>query len=139
VNRHRRSWRPAAWGFGFLAAAAVGALLWSRVQGPKTEDGPPPTHPEIAIEVLNGCGVDGAADRAASELRRGGYPVDRVSDADHFHHRRDLVVIRRGDGSEAPTVSALLGGAAVIEQRIPEYGYDLTVVVGTPHPLVPER
>jgi hypothetical protein len=65
--------------------------------------------------------------------------VDRVSDADHFHHRRDLVVIRRGEGAEAPAVALVLGGAAVIEQRIDEYPYDLTIVVGTPHPLVPER
>ena len=127
------------WAALLIAAAVTGALIWSRLQGGDPEEDATPVRPEVTIEVLNGCGVDGAADRVASELRRGGYSVDRVSDADHFHHRRDLVVIRRGEGAEAPAVALVLGGAAVIEQRIDEYPYDLTIVVGTPHPLVPER
>lgn len=127
-----------------LAAAAIvvvaaGAVALYLVLRPRPGEFAPLVSPSVRIEVLNGCGEEGAADRVAGILRRRGYRVESTGNAEHFHYRRDLVVVREGDGGEAATIAEALGGAAVVEQRMAAYPYEITVIVGTPHPLVPGR
>ena len=92
---------------------------------------------DMRVEVLNGCGVDGAAARAAAEIRRAGYPVDRVGAADHYHYRKDIVVVRSGDRDDVRALAELLD-AVLVEQRRPRYPYVVTVIAGRPHHLVEE-
>gem|GEM_PF-2489130 len=137
-RRRRRRARPLLLGLVLLLGAAVGAavlsVLWRAQDTPRALL----SVPEVQVEVLNGCGADGAADRVASKLRRGGYQVDRIGRADHYHYRQDVVVIRRPAGAEdAHRLSRLLEDAPIIQQNVPNHAYDITIIVGRPHPLVP--
>jgi len=121
-----------------LLGAAGGAIVLSVVLRTQEREAVPFIEtPQVAVEVLNGCGIDGAARRAATKLRRAGFQVERVADADHFHYRTDIVIVRDGGRESAEAVARVLGTESVIEQRTSRASYPVTVVVGTEHPLVP--
>jgi hypothetical protein len=120
---------------GILLAGAVGgALVWSALRSGNSE-APAAADASLRIEILNGCGSPGAADRVALLLRRAGYVVERTGNADHFHYREDVIAARRVGLEKARPLAAVLEGAAVVEQRIPQYDVDITVVVGKPRSI----
>lgn len=123
-----------------LAAGVVlGAVVLNVYLRAREPGAPPVGDPDLRIEVLNGCGIEGVGEQAAALLRRGGYRVERVGNADHFHYRSDIVVARRVGIERARAVARWLRGAKVVEQRRADSPYDLTVIVGKPHKLVPDR
>jgi len=136
VSRRRRRGNAFTFGLVLLAGIAVGAVALSIFLRTREPGAPPVGDPELKVEILNGCGLGGVADRVASLLRRGGYRVERVDNADHFHYRQDIVVARTVDLERAQELGRWLDGAAVVEQKIVGHPYDITVVVGKPHSLV---
>ena len=122
-----------------VLGGAVGAALISAFIRTREPVAPPHADAELQIEVLNGCGSPGAADDVAMLLRRAGFLVDRVGNADHFHYRKDIVVARSVSHARATAVGRILGGITVVEQKIPEYPYDITVIVGSPRSLISGR
>jgi hypothetical protein len=64
--------------------------------------------------------------------------VEQIGNADHFHYRRDIVIARKVPLARARAVALWLGDAAVVEQAIVGHPYDVTVIVGRPHPVVPQ-
>jgi hypothetical protein len=120
---------------GILIVGALGgALLVTtlRSRGPAPSSAPDTS---LRIEILNGCGSPGVADRVALILRRAGYQVERTGNADHFHYGEDLVVARRVSLARVLPLARLLDGAQAVEQQIPGYDVDVTVVVGKPRSL----
>jgi len=113
-----------------LLGAGAGAAVLSVVLRSREPAMPAAVDPDLTIEVLNGCGSEGAADRVAMLLRGAGYRVDFVGNADHFHYREDVVIARTVGLARAAPVARVLGEAAVVEQRLPGHLYDVTVVVG---------
>ncbi len=140
MSRRRRRANLATLVLVLLAGAALGAVALSVVLRSR-EPGPARAgDPDLRVEVLNGCGMEGVADRVASILRSGGYRVESVGNADHFHYRQDIVVARTVDRKRAEALARWLDGpTVVVEQQIPGYGYDVSVIVGRPHSLVPEE
>ena len=69
-------------------------------------------------------------------MRRNGLAVEHTGNADHFHYRRDIVVARRVSRARAEPLGRLLSGATVIEQRISDHDYDITIIVGKPRSLL---
>jgi hypothetical protein len=117
-----------------IVGGVAGVILWNMFH--KDEPAAPSAgDPDLRIEILNGCGSPGAADRVALLLRRAGYLVERTGNADHFHYRNDIVAARRVDLARVEPLGRILEGASVIEQRIPGYDVDVTVVVGKPRTL----
>lgn len=119
-----------------LLAVVAGAALLSVFFRTREPGSAPVADPDLRVEILNGCGSRGAADRVALLLRREGFQVEKVGNADHFHYREDIVVARTIDRSRALDLGRALGGAVVVEQRIPDYEYQVTVIVGKPRSLV---
>jgi hypothetical protein len=124
-------------------ALLVGVLLvvvaaWSVFQRTRHQGQGTVEVPDLSVEVLNGCGSPGAAERVATILRRKGYRVETVENADHFHYREDIVVARTVERGQVEVLGRLLGGATTVEQRIPGYEHQVTVVVGKPRSLIPE-
>jgi len=119
-----------------LLAVVAGAALLSVYFRAKEPGSAPMADPDLRVEVLNGCGSRGAADRVALLLRREGFLVEKVGNADHFHYREDIVVARTVDRERLLDLGRALGGAAVVEQQIPDYEYQVTVIVGKPRSLV---
>lgn len=88
----------------------------------------------IRVQVLNGCGVSGAAANVASLLRRaGGFDVIDIANAENFDFAATVVVDRTGDGKAAREVARVLDGVPLVLQRLPGARFEVTVIVGYDH------
>jgi polyisoprenyl-teichoic acid--peptidoglycan teichoic acid transferase len=87
--------------------------------GKKLKDkSPAPPPSDVSIEVLNGSGVDGAADEAAVLLGRVGYNTENGGNADNFEYFRTTVLYESevaGSKAAAQAVADLFGEATVEE------------------------
>lgn len=119
-----------------LLGITAGVALISVFMRSQEPSGPPQVDGDLRVEVLNGCGSPGAADRVAMILRRNGLAVENTGNADHFHYRDDIVVARRVSRARAEPLGRILSGATVVEQRLPNHEYDITVIVGKPRSLL---
>lgn len=93
-------------------------------------------HDMVRVEVLNGNGMSGAAAEAADLLRRKGFEVVAVGNADRFDYAETAVIPRRGDMTTASQVAEALGGRVVgtggSGSQPPVYSNDadVTVIIG---------
>jgi hypothetical protein len=85
----------------------------------------------VVVEVLNGCGVHGLAERVGDYLRNQGFDVIFVGNADDFGYVETLVVDRCGDRSKALAVAEALRRDTVIFQVGGAFFVDVSVVVGS--------
>jgi hypothetical protein len=99
-----------------------------RANAPVAPASPRPSAP-VRIEVLNGSGEPGAAQKLASYLRDGGFNVVHVGSADRYDYLRTLVVARTEDDRPAREVTRYLGDVDRVTQRARSEA-DVTVVVG---------
>lgn len=84
----------------------------------------------VRVEVLNGVGEKGAAERAASRLRAMGFDVVYYGNAPSFDHRKTEVMARTPDPSAARRVADSLGVDSVISKPDTSLYLDATVVLG---------
>ena len=89
-------------------------------------------HKVIQLDVLNGCGVKGAAARVTSHLRADGFDVVEMKNykMNNVHHT--IVIDRIGDLSSAHSVAQALGVSEknIVQQINPEYFVDVSVIIG---------
>lgn len=85
----------------------------------------------VVIEVLNGCGYPGIAERVSEMLRGYGFDVMFIGNADDFDYVNTLVVDRSGDHSKALAIARVLDGASVIYQTSEATFVDATVIIGS--------
>jgi hypothetical protein len=90
-----------------------------------------PCEVTVVVEVLNGCGVHGLADRVGTYLRDRGLDVMYTGNADDFCYDQTLVVNRSGDRSKALVVAEVLGRGMVLDQVSSAFFVDATVIVGS--------
>ena len=116
------------------AAAAVPLILQKEIplvisEGARNDSG-------IQIEVLNGCGIDGLARKAAEFLRDGGFDVLTVSNAGSYDYAETLVIDRVGKLNNARKVADELGVATCIQQIVPDPFRieEVTVIIGKDYP-----
>ncbi len=86
----------------------------------------------IQIDVLNGCGVPGAATSVRDYLRARGYDVVELGNYKSFDVDESLVVDRTGESQAAEKVAYALGlsRARIVRQINPDYFVDVSVVIG---------
>ena len=86
----------------------------------------------IQLEVLNGCGAQGAAVAFTDFLRARGYDVVEVRNYKTFDVKESLVIDRTGELGNAEKVAYALGVRKenIIQQLNPEYYIDVSVVIG---------
>jgi hypothetical protein len=82
------------------------------------------------IQVLNGCGVDGAANVVAEYLRSKKFDVKNIGNAPTGNYQTTLVVSRKKDQAMARQVADALSTSAVFLMRTQDEMYDVTVFVG---------
>jgi hypothetical protein len=86
----------------------------------------------VQIEVLNGCGAHGIADKFTTYLRQKGFDVVKTGNYESFNVPKTLVIDRKGNAQ----LAARIGGALGVKKSevIPEihdlYMVDVTVVLG---------
>ena len=120
---------PSAAKAGLLAAGVFAVYLVVSTLGNLGWDGPICEMP-VAVEVLNGCGEPGIADRVASHLRDCGFDVMYVGNAGDFKFSETIVVDRTGDHEKTHAVAGALGRPPVIHQVGTAFFVDVTVVLG---------
>jgi LytR cell envelope-related transcriptional attenuator len=86
----------------------------------------------IQLEVLNGCGIGGVADKITSYLRQNNFDVVQVGNYRSFDIDNTLVVDRTGKKINALKVAEALGidPKNVIEQINDDYFLDVSLIIG---------
>lgn len=85
---------------------------------------------EVRVEVLNGCGVPGAASRIAALLEQENFVVVRTGNADRFDYHRTEVVALEAVTDKARAVSLYLSGSSLVHRPEPGSDADVQVIVG---------
>jgi len=121
-----------------LLVVVVGYLTYSFISRNIIE---PPVDPNkanvppgqvIQIDLLNGCGVSGAASKFTNYLRARGYDVVEMKNYKTFDVKESLVIDRSGNVETAKKVAYALGVKEknIIQQINHDYFVDVSVVVG---------
>jgi hypothetical protein len=82
------------------------------------------------VQILNGCGVAGAANKVADCLRARGFDVKNKGNAPTSNYPFTVVASRKKDGSIAELVARALATDKIILLRTADETYDVTVFVG---------
>ena len=83
-----------------------------------------------SIELLNGCGIRGAATAVRDYLREKGFDVKKVEDAPDWNYRETVVVSRTRDMSTANMVGKALHTGNVTFIRNDSRLFDVTLFIG---------
>ncbi|MEW6507023.1 MAG: LytR C-terminal domain-containing protein [Bacteroidota bacterium] len=86
----------------------------------------------IQVEVLNGCGVSGIADRFTDFLRSNKFDVVNMGNYIRFDMDETIVIDRTGNKANALHVALALGvnKENVIQQLNNDYFLDVSIVIG---------
>lgn len=82
---------------------------------------------EVRVEVLNGCGLEGAAGKTKERLESNGYTVIAVGNATAFDYEETVLFTAGGEEGNAKRIADLFG---MNEKNIRETDYDIKVIVG---------
>jgi len=87
---------------------------------------------KIKIEVLNGCGVSGVADKLTNYLRENKIDVVNLGNYRSFEIENSIIIGRNKKIKNAELVASLLGldQNSVILQINPDYLLDVTFILG---------
>lgn len=83
------------------------------------------------IEVLNGCGVSGAAGAIAGFLRDRSFDVKNTDNADSWNYSETVVISRTTEMDVANQVAEALGIKDVVLLKDGQDLYNVTVIVGS--------
>lgn len=97
-----------------------------------------PSGKPIQLDVLNGCGVSGAASKFTTYLRRRGFDVVEMRNYKSFDIQETLVIDRVGNLATARQVAHALGiqHKNIIQEINPDYFVDVSVVIGRDYPML---
>jgi len=87
---------------------------------------------KIQVEVLNGCGVSGIAEKLTDYLRTNNIDVVNLGNYRSFEIENSIIVGRNEKIHNAEIVAAIVGldGQNIIQQINPDYMLDVTFVLG---------
>ncbi len=87
---------------------------------------------KIQVEVLNGCGIGGVADRFTDYLRNNNFDVVQMGNYISYDIEKTIVIDRTGNMAKAYKVAAALGvdRKNVIQQINKNYFLDVSIIIG---------
>ena len=90
------------------------------------------TASKIKVEVLNGCGKTGVAEKLTDYLRANGFDVVNLGNYRSFEIENSIVIARNEKDHNAEKVATVVGlkHENVIQQTNPEYLLDVTFILG---------
>lgn len=118
MKGHASYWMPDDAKIGEVVAKQM------RFEGATDEDS------SASVEVLNGCGVAGAAGRVAEKLQNAGFQVTKQGNAQGFTYDRCRVITRKGNNPGVQRIASLLHCTDIREESKREGLPDVTVIVG---------
>jgi hypothetical protein len=111
-------------------ATIIGVMRESTPLAPKRKP-PAAAVPYIgSIQVLNGCGAEGAANKVADFLRSKNFDVKSIGNADTWNYPFTMVIARSQDMTIAQQIAHVLTTDKMTMVRTNEQAYDVTVVIG---------
>lgn len=86
----------------------------------------------IQVEVLNGCGVSGVADKVTDYLRDKNFDVVNIGNYRSFEIENSIVIDRTGRLLNAQMITDSIGlkNTNIIQQINKEYLLDVTIILG---------
>lgn len=118
-------WKPFLGGAVFVTAAFLLRGPSPCTPAPELADGKP-----ARVEVLNGSGVAKAGVGLADDLRKKGFDVVYIGNADRSDYAETLVLDRVGDLRYAQAVASELGVEPAFKQKNEELLLEVTVILG---------
>lgn len=124
---------------GFLSVLLITLLIalgtrviYPRILNTRVEANSQLISKVIQIEVLNGCGVAGIANRYTSVLRSNGFDVVETGNFDHFDLENTIIISRSGVMENARQIASALGvnEENILREESPDFYLDVTVVIG---------
>ena len=113
-----------------VLCAILGVFIFFS-KGDSKADILPAAIPSIgSVQLLNGCGIKGAATAMRDYLRSKGFDVKKVEDAPDWNYRETLVVSRLRDGQTAELVAKALHTDNRMTIRSDSRLFDVTVYIG---------
>lgn len=90
------------------------------------------TKVKIQVEVLNGCGISGVAEKLTDYLRSNGIDVVNLGNYRSFEIENSIVIGRNEKFQNAEIVAGLVGlnQQNIIQQINPDYLLDVTFILG---------
>ena len=91
-----------------------------------------PASAAIQVEVLNGCGLSGTADKFTDFLRQHHFDVVQMGNYISYDVEKSIVIDRNGNMSNAFKVADSLGinHKNVVQQMSSKYFLDISLVIG---------
>ncbi len=86
----------------------------------------------MQVEVLNGCGVSGVADRFTDYLRKKNFDVVNTGNYRSFNIDNSIIIDRTGNIVNAEYLAEVIGidRKEVIQQKNKNYFLDVTLIIG---------
>lgn len=86
----------------------------------------------VQLEVLNGCGVSGVADKFTEFLRQKNFDVVQIGNYISFDIDNTLIIDRTGNRANAEKVAEALGVEKqnIIQQINSDYFLDVSLIIG---------
>ncbi len=115
-----------------LLIALTTRIIYPRILNSRTESNSQLISTVIQLEVLNGSGVAGIANRFTGVLRKNGFDVVETGNFDHFNLEETIVISRSGIMENAKHVAAALGinEKNILREESQDFYLDVTVVIG---------
>lgn len=90
------------------------------------------TAARIQVEVLNGCGVSGVAEKLTDHLRSNNIDVVNLGNYRSFEIENSIIIGRNEKIRNAEIVAAIVGldNQSIIQQINPDYLLDVTFILG---------
>ena len=82
------------------------------------------------VEVLNGSGMSGTAERVGDALRQRGYEITAIGNADSFDYASSEVISHRSGVREINQIASILNSSAIKHEFDASAKADVTVIVG---------
>lgn len=116
-----------------LLFALFSRILYPRIVADRNQEDPALISQVIQLEVLNGCGITGIANRFTDNLREYGFDVVETGNYDHFDVSNTFVISRSGQMENAYRVADALGidRKQVLREQSPEFYLDVTLIIGS--------
>ncbi|MGM0506285.1 MAG: LytR C-terminal domain-containing protein [Bacteroidota bacterium] len=115
-----------------LMLALIYRVVVPRIESERDVEDPILISDIIQLEVLNGCGVPGLANRFTTTLRRHGFDVVESGNFDHFNMEETILVSRNGDQGSARRIARALGlpPDRIVTEASGDFFLDATLVIG---------
>lgn len=118
-----------------VCIAYIGFLLYMKKSSEpivKQEVQTVKTSGKIQIDILNGCGIPGLADKFTEYLRHNGVDVVNSANYSSFNINETLIIDRAGNREKAEHVAQLLGVdfSRIVELPGDRYLLDISIIFG---------